>query len=126
MVDIHLQVQHWLKGGQEDWLAACSLIEHGHHRQGLFMAHLALEKFLKAKVCQQTCDLAPRLHNLVQLAALAKLYPTKEQEDTLADMNQFNLQGRYPEEMASPPTPAKSRTFMARTKEVIEWLTQES
>jgi HEPN domain-containing protein len=126
MVNINTQIQYWLKGGQEDWLAACSLIEHGHHRQGLFMAHLALEKFLKAKVCQETRDLAPRLHNLVQLAALAKLDPTQEQQDTLADMNQFNLQGRYPEEMASPPTAEKSRAFMARTKEAIEWLTQQS
>ena len=126
MVNINTQIQNWLKGGQEDWLAACSLIEHNHLRQGLFMAHLALEKFLKAKVCRETRDLAPRLHNLVQLAALAKLNPTTDQLDTLADMNDFNLEGRYPEEMTAPPTAAESRALMARTKEVIEWLTQES
>ena len=126
MVDINTQIRHWLEGGQEDWLAACSLIEHGHHRQGLFMAHLALEKFLKAKVCRQTGDLAPRLHNLVQLAALAEINPTPEYLDTLADMNDFNLEGRYPQEMAAPPTAAESRAFMARAKEVMEWLMQES
>ena len=106
--------------------AACSLMKRGHHRQGLFMAQLALEKLLKAKVCRHTGDPAPRLHDLVQLAALAELKPTTEQLDTLADMNQFNLQGRYPEDTAVLPTAAKTRAFMARAKEIMEWLIQES
>ena len=125
MVDINTQIRHWLEGGREDWLAACSLIEHGHHRQGLFMAHLALEKLLKSKVCQRTGDLAPRMHNLVRLAELAEINLKAEQLDTLADMNDFNLEGRYPEEMAAPPTAPESKALMARTKEVIEWLTQK-
>jgi HEPN domain-containing protein len=89
------------------------------------MAHLALEKFLKAKVCRQTGELAPRLHNLVRLSELAELDLTAELLDTLADLNDFNLEGRYPEEMAAPPTAAESKALMARTKKVIEWLTRE-
>ena len=61
-------------------------------RHGLFIAHLALEKMLKAHVC---LELAPRIHNLVRLAEMAGLKLSETQIDLLADASEFNIEGRY-------------------------------
>lgn len=90
MVDIPRQVAAWRKGAEEDWPVACELVERGRLRHGLFFAHLAIEKLLKAHVCRRTEDLAPRIHNLVRLAEQAGLRPSAEQLDVLAEMNQFH------------------------------------
>ncbi|MEW5801581.1 MAG: hypothetical protein AB1847_05675 [bacterium] len=38
---------------------ARELIEHGRSRHGLFFAHLALEKVIKAHICRHTQEPAP-------------------------------------------------------------------
>lgn len=96
MIDIDKQIVHWRDGAKEDIEVARELVARGRNRHGLFLAHLALEKVLKAHVCRHTRDLAPRIHSLVRLAELASIKPNKEQLDTLAEMNAFNLEGRYP------------------------------
>jgi len=68
MVDIGKQILHWRGGADEDWAVAMELIGHDKIRHGLFIAHLALEKTLKAHVCRATGELAPRTHNLARLA----------------------------------------------------------
>ena len=102
MIDIDKQIAYWRDGAKEDMEAARDLVVRGRTRHGLFFAHLALEKMLKAQVCRQTEDLAPRIHSLVRLAELASIKPDKEQLDTLAEMNAFNVEGRYPETLAPP------------------------
>jgi len=120
-MDIGKQVNFWRQGAGEDWQVACELVDAGRVRHGLFFAHLALEKLLKAHVCHRTQDLAPRVHNLVRLAELAGLSPDTKQLDVLAEMNEFCIEGRYPS-MVAPPSPAEARAYMARAKEVREWL----
>lgn len=104
MIDIHKQVKYWSDSSAEDWQVAKELIEAGHTRQGLFFAQLALEKMLKANVCQSTNDLAPRIHNLVRLAEIANLELTNDQLDILAEMNSFNIEGRYSDVLLPLPS----------------------
>jgi len=73
MIDINKQINFWRSGGEEDLAVARDLVNRNRIRHGLFFAHLALEKALKAHVCRVTQDIAPRLHNLVRLAELAEL-----------------------------------------------------
>ncbi len=73
MVDVAKQIDYWRTGGDEDFAAAESLVEEGHLRHGLFFAHLAVEKILKAHVTRQTREVPPRIHNLVRLAEMAGL-----------------------------------------------------
>ncbi len=54
MVDILEQIKYWKDGSIDDWQAAEQLITGSKIRQGLFFAHLALEKILKAHVCNST------------------------------------------------------------------------
>lgn len=122
MIDIGKQIAYWLEGAREDWRVAQELVYGGRVRHGLFFAHLALEKALKAQVCRHTRDLAPRIHNLVRLAEVAEIHPKPEQIDVLAEMNAFSLEGRYPESLTPPPTQQEARAYLARAEEVFQWL----
>jgi len=122
MVDIEKQIAYWQRGSQEDWLVAQELVERGRSRHGLFFAHLSLEKALKAHVCRRTRDLAPRTHNLVRLAELARLSLSQEQLDVLADVSVFNLEGRYPDSFTPALNHSEAQAYLARAREVLTWL----
>ena len=72
MIDINKQITYWRESSKEDWEVALELVGNNRYRHGLFFAHLALEKILKAFVCKETNELAPKIHNLIILAELAK------------------------------------------------------
>ncbi|MBU0510940.1 MAG: HEPN domain-containing protein [Chloroflexi bacterium] len=95
MIDIEKQITHWKKGAEEDWEVAHDLVNQGRIRHGLFFAHLALEKVLKAHFCKYTRDLAPRIHRLPRLAELASLTLDPVQLEILLLMSTFNFEGRY-------------------------------
>jgi HEPN domain-containing protein len=125
MIDVEKQVAYWRDGAKEDWTVARELVERRRFRHGLFFAHLALEKALKAHVCAKTRKLAPRIHNLVRLAELASLTLKPEQADALAEMNTFALECRYPETLLPPPNETETRRYMARAEEVFQCLTRQ-
>ncbi len=122
MFDIEKQIAYWRDGAVEDWEVAQDLLKRRRTRHGLFFVHLALEKLLKAHVCRRTNDLAPRLHNLIRLAELAKLTPTQAQLDILADINTFNLEGRYPDMLTPVPSLGDAKDHLRRAEEVYRWL----
>ena len=121
-MDIEKQMAYWRSGATEDWEAGLTLIRDGKTRHGLFFAHLALEKALKALVIRETKEVAPRIHNLVRLAELARLNLSDSEIDILADMNQFQMEGRYPE---SPPAMLKQKEaeiYIETSRELFQWL----
>jgi HEPN domain-containing protein len=126
MFDIKKQVAFWKASAIEDFAVAQQLVNSGRVRHGLFFAHLAIEKSLKAVVCKQTLDLAPRIHNLVRLYELAALPLDTEKMDILADMNSFNIEGRYPESLMKPPTKDEALVYMDQAEGVFEWLINQS
>jgi len=125
MIDIQKQIEHWHSGAIEDWEVAQDLISRNNIRHGLFFAHLALEKLLKAHVCRHMQDLAPRIHNLSRLAELAALSLSQTQKDILADMNAFNLEGRYPDLLIPSPSKNEAEGYMNRAEEVYQWLSNQ-
>jgi len=124
-IDIQKQIAYWKNGAIEDWDVAQSLIEDKKVRHGLFFAHLALEKLLKAHVCRVRQDLAPRIHNLSRLAELSKLNLSQKLKDILAEMNAFNIEGRYPDTLTPPPTQTEAEKYMSRAEEVYQWLMKQ-
>ncbi len=102
------------------------LIDRAHIRHGLFFAHLSIEKALKALVCRHTQDVPPRTHNLVRLAEAAQLELTPNRLDVLADRNRFNMVGRYPDIGDRPALPADVTGYVARAREVLQWLIVQS
>ncbi len=122
MFDIEKQIAYWRDGAAEDWEVAQDLVKRRQIRHGLFFAHLALEKLLKALVCRRTQDLAPRIHSLVRLTEMAGLPVEPERVKLLAEVNAFNLEGRYPDMTAPQPSPAETRAYLRRMGEVYQWL----
>lgn len=122
MIDIEKQIDYWRDGAAEDWEIAQDLVGRGKVRHGLFLAHLAVEKALKAHVRRDTQDIAPRTHNLSRLAELSGLALSQEQSDLFAEMNPFNIEGRYPGTLGPLPSQAEAEAYTRRTQEVYEWL----
>ena len=121
-MDVSKQVDYWRIGGQEDLAAAKSLLEKGHLRHGLFFAHLALEKLLKAHVTRQTKDVPPRIHNLARLAEIAKLSISSEQSLFLNEFGVYQLEGRYPDSVELNLDPVFARGEISRAEELLKCL----
>jgi HEPN domain-containing protein len=122
MVNIEKQIAYWRDGANEDWAVAKELVDRGRVRHGLFFAHLAMEKALKAHVCAKTRNLAPRIHNLPALAEIAVLRVGEGNRKTLAALNAFCLAGRYPDAFPPQPSKAQARALLRRSKETFTWL----
>jgi len=125
MVDPDKQAAHWRSGADEDWSVAVELIERGRFRHGLFFAHLALEKTLKALICRQSRELAPPIHNLVRLAEKAGLSLTDAELDLLAEVNEFNIEGRYPDLGQLLPSAAEAEGYLKRIREMLRCLNRQ-
>ena len=81
-----------------------------------------LEKTLKAHVCKATGELASRIHNLVRLSEKAGLKLSDDQIDLLAEVSEFNIEGRYPEMLLPPPSREEADGYMVRIHEVLQCL----
>lgn len=122
MVNITKHIAYWRNSAEEDWEVAEQLIKTDKIRQGLFFLHLTLEKTLKAHVCKKTRDIAPRLHNLVRLAELSGIIFSQEQIEFLAEMNPFNIEGRYPEIWGAIPSSEEAHELTQKTERLFKWL----
>ena len=121
-INIVKQVAFWRESAAEDWDVGRDLVKRGKTRHGLFFLHLALEKMLKAHVCRETGDFAPKIHALLVLANKAKLTLSDEQEDFLAEFDRFNIQGRYPAFWAPALGASEAKHLMAWAEEMYSWL----
>jgi HEPN domain-containing protein len=125
VVDIEKQIDYWRDGSGEDFEVARELVDLGRTRHGLFFAHLALEKMLKAHVCRATGELAPKIHNLLRLAELAKLSISNQQRVILGRFNQYQLEGRYPDKLPKPASKNKAKAALKEGEEILVWLKKQ-
>jgi len=93
MVDIEKQIAFWKNSAIDDWSVAKQLVNSGKIRHGLFFVHLTIEKLLKALICKNSNNLAPRIHNSSRLADVAGIALDSYQVDLLAEINTFQIEG---------------------------------
>lgn len=122
MLNVEKQVNQLRDGALEAWDDAAYLIKGKRIWFGLFALHLAVEKALKAHVIKETKDIPPFIHNLPKLAEVANLDLSEKQKNLLADLNPYNIRGRYQESLGSPPPMSEVKTMMKQAKELFEWL----
>ncbi|MEE4356569.1 MAG: HEPN domain-containing protein [Desulfococcaceae bacterium] len=91
-------INYWLESADHDLETAETLFASGKYDWCLFIAHLVLEKGLKAVYVRDNDNLLPpRIHNLVKLAENTTLVLSDEQKTLFNDVNSFNLEVRYPD-----------------------------
>lgn len=91
-------IAYWVENAIQDEDAMEYLFNGKRYVQSLFFAHLMLEKLLKAHwVKDNEGNYPPKIHNLNSIHAQTNLSLTTEQLTFCADMNKFQMEGRYPD-----------------------------
>ncbi len=120
------QIEYWKKASELDLVSAEDIFQSGKNfHYSLFIAHLSIEKLLKALVIDRTRELPPKTHNLLRLASLAKLELDEFQIGFLEELNQFQMQTRYPDEkfeLYKIATKEFTAPKIDKLKEMHKWL----
>ncbi len=122
MIDVKKLVSHWRSGALSSWDDALYLLEGKRVMLGMFAVHLALEKAIKAHVIKHTGNLPPKIRNLIRLTEVANLDMNVEHRKVLAEINDFNIEGRYSDDLLSPISLKEAKVYVNRAKGTLEWL----
>ncbi|PIR16558.1 MAG: hypothetical protein COV46_07830 [Deltaproteobacteria bacterium CG11_big_fil_rev_8_21_14_0_20_49_13] len=126
--DVAKIVRYWLNASAHDLEMAKSLFRTGKHDYCLFLCHLSLEKLLKALATRVIKDHPPFTHNLLFLAGKADLQLSKAQIELFDQINRFNMEARYPEDLEAFYKKANkvyAKRYMDATREMWKWLRQK-
>lgn len=118
-------IEYWLSSAAHDLDVAETLLRNGKHDWCLFIGHLVLEKVLKAFYVRDNQESPPWIHNLVRLAEHTQLPLAEPQRQFLADVNDFNIEARYPdikEEFYQICTREFTQEQFFKIKEMYQWL----
>ena len=97
-MDKNEHIKYWLKSAKHDLAKAEDLFENRRYDQCLFIAHLVIEKTLKALwVRDNGNNIPPKVHNLLKLAESVNVTISDEQKVFLLNINDFNIEARYPD-----------------------------
>ncbi len=117
---------YWCETAEDDWLSAKDLFGTKRYLQCLFLAHLTIEKISKAHwVVSNQGDYPPRIHNILSIWANTQLAPDISQENTAAELNRFQLEGRYPDyqrAVARLATEEYTRNLLHEVELLRSWL----
>jgi len=123
--DIAKVVRYWREAAEHDLDTARSLFRTGRYDYCLFLCHLSLEKLLKALATRKLKEHAPFTHNLLYLAGQAGIALSKTQIAQLDDINRFNVEARYPEDLRAfyeKADKAYAKRYLDVTKGMWLWL----
>ena len=127
MIDKGKTISYWRSHAEYDLETAQSLFSVKRYPYCLFMCHLAIEKALKALVVIKTDEHAPYTHNLPDLAARTGLDFTEQQINLIAELNEFNMEARYPKwhlDFYAQATESFTKGYLDGTTQLYLWLTK--
>lgn len=91
-------IQYWVISATKDWEVVEDLFRCKQYIYALFFSHLTLEKLLKGHWVKDSDESnPPRTHSLVRIAEGSKLQFDEETLAFLERMNDFQMEGRYPD-----------------------------
>ena len=125
-MNIKEHIEYWLQSAEHDLDTAESLFQSKKYDWCLFLGHLVLEKTFKAIfVKNNNNEMPPKTHNLVRLAKVSEVTLSEESEVFLDEVNDFNLESRYPDhklEFYKRCTKEYTDKYFKRIKEFYKWL----
>jgi len=123
-------IEYWFGSADHDLETAEDLFIAGRFDWCLFLGHLVLEKALKAVYVRDNENrFPPRTHNLLKLAEATKLRLDDDQNVFLDEVNDFNLEVRYPEfrqEFYKYCTRELAADYFIKIKEFYQWLQSQT
>ncbi len=110
-------IDYWVKTAAKDWKVVNDLYKSKNYVHALFWAHLLLEKLIKAHwVKDNETNIPPKIHHLVYLVEKTKLSVSEDDIKFFYLMNQFQLEGRYPDYVHDLHKKYKSK----QTKKILD------
>jgi len=116
------RIKNWQNESKADLESASEYINKDRLLHGLFLCHLAIEKSLKALIVNITNNAAPKTHDILELAQLAKVEFTKEELAYINILIKYKLHGRYPKGSSETPSKTDSTNFCKKSKTLINKL----
>ncbi|MBU3933171.1 MAG: HEPN domain-containing protein [Candidatus Omnitrophica bacterium] len=123
------ETKNWLEMVEYDITTAKQMFKTGRYVYVIFMCHLAIEKALKAIVCEDTNRVPPKTHDLIHLINMGQV---KLQDDLLDFVGMINSAGvvtRYPEDLSrliSSYPKQVAKKYLDKTVEVIKCIKQNT
>jgi HEPN domain-containing protein len=111
-------IKYWLETAEYDWEIVFKMFNSKDYLYSLFFSHLTIEKLSKAiwvKFCAE--NYPPKTHNILYILEKVEFKLSEEQKDLLLTLNNFQLEGRYPD--------YKRNIYTLCTKEYTENLLNE-
>ena len=90
-------IEYWQATAERDYETMLGLFKIKRYPESLFYGHIVLEKVLKGLVVKETKKEAPKTHDLVKLAEIAKLKLSNKILEYLKIVGRFNMRTRYPD-----------------------------
>ncbi len=121
-------IAYWISSSNKDFKAMGSLSKNGHNAWALFLAHLVLEKLLKAVYVKYVDINIPFTHDLTKIAVKAGLRLSEEQKDLLDAVTTFNIKARYPDYKGRFYEKATKRftdDYILQIKDFKKWLVKK-
>ena len=119
-------INYWMNSAKHDLDAAEILYSSKKYDWCLFLGHLVLEKTIKAIYANDNDNqIPPKTHNLVRLSEQTALKLSEEQKLLLNEVNDFNLEARYPDYKNSFRDKCSdefAEEYFTRIKELHKWL----
>ena len=121
-MDVEKQIAYWINGAISDLETSDILIKNNKDLNGLFFCHLALEKALKAHFVKIHTAIPPRIHNLGVLLDKTGINVSKEDDEFIGMIMNYQIEGRYPQYYPQIPSKAVVLDYLKKTKKIVLWL----
>ena len=119
-------INYWIITAKKDWRAVQNMYKSKDYLPALFFSHLHTEKLCKALwVKNNEGNTPPKIHNLIRILNEAKIEYSTEQMNFMIILNNFQLEGRYPDYLNKLYKTYKSRNTLAileQVKTFSKWL----
>lgn len=123
------ETRNWLDMVEYDLATAKQMFNTGRYVYVIFMCHLAIEKALKAIVCEETDKIPPKTHDLIYLITLGRVNLSGNLLDFVGIINNAGIVTRYPEDLSelvhNYPEEIAGK-YLNTALEVIECIKQDS
>lgn len=116
--------QQWLKQSDYDMDTAEFMVSGERFFYAVFMAHLSVEKALKALFHHKLGQIPPKTHNLIYLLGKIDIHPAEKMGRFITMLNEANLITRYPEDIDKLQNDYSKEVvekILTQSKEFLQW-----